>query len=173
MSVRRMLFTATWKRSASRRQMSPTRLPPPAARTDRKPRAVFDTNVAVAALVFGGRLGWFRAARAAQAITPVVCRGTVTELLRVLAYPKFRLTRKDQNDLLAQYLPFCETVSLPSVWPKLPTVCRDRGDAVFIALMLAANADILVSVDADLTVLRETVTVVSEADLRGMLDGDA
>jgi putative PIN family toxin of toxin-antitoxin system len=100
------------------------------------------------------------AAWAAQAVTPVVCRETVTELLRVLAYPKFRLSLDDRDILLAQYLPFCETASLPSVWPPLPAVCRDRDDAVFIALMLSARADILVSGDADLT-----------AALRGMLDG--
>jgi hypothetical protein len=64
---------------------------PAAVRTDRTLRAVFDTNVVVSALVFGGRLRWLRAAWAAQAVTPVVCRETVTELLRVLAYPKFHL----------------------------------------------------------------------------------
>jgi putative PIN family toxin of toxin-antitoxin system len=102
----------------------------------------------------------------------VVCRETVRELLRVLAYPKFRLSPEDRDILLAQYLPFCETASLPSVWPPLPAVCRDRDDAVFVALMLSARADILVSGDADLTVLRDTVTVVSVAALRGMLDGE-
>lgn len=95
----------------------------------------------------------------------------MTELLRVLAYPKFRLSREDQDILLAQYLPFCETVSLPSVWPPLPVECRDRDDAVFIALMLSAGTDLLVSGDADLTVLRDTVTVVSVAELQNMLDG--
>jgi uncharacterized protein len=152
--------------------MSPTRLPPSAIRTDHKLRAVFDTNIVVSALVFGGRLSWLRAAWAAQTVVPVVCRETVTELLRVLAYPKFRLTPEDRNTLLAQYLPFCETVTLPSVWPKLPAACRDRDDAVFIALMLSARADLLVSGDADLTVLRDTVRVVSVTDLRVMLDSD-
>jgi putative PIN family toxin of toxin-antitoxin system len=106
-----------------------------------------------------------------QTVIPVVCRETVTELLRVLAYPKFRLSRDDRDILLAQYLPFCETASLPSAWPPLPAVCRDRDDAVFIALMLSAGAVILVSGDADLTVLRDTVTVVSIAALKERLDG--
>lgn len=118
-------------------------------------------------------MSWLRAAWAAQNVAPVVCRETVTELLRVLTYPKFRLTREDRNTLLAQYLPFCETVTLPSVWPKLPAVCRDRDDAVFIALMLSASADLLVSGDADLTVLHDTVRVISVTDLRIMLDNSA
>jgi putative PIN family toxin of toxin-antitoxin system len=108
-------------------------------------------------------LTWLRAAWAAQTVTPVVCRETITELLRVLAYPKFIL--------LAQYLPFCETVTLPSVWPELSAVCRDRDDVAFIALTLSAGADHLVSGDTDLTVLRDTVPVISVTDLRGMLGG--
>jgi uncharacterized protein len=147
-------------------------LPLPVARTDRPLRAVFDTNIVVSTLVFGGRLRWLRAAWAAQLVTPVVWRETVAELLRVLAYPKFRLTLEDRDTLLAQYLPFCETASLPSVWPELPAVCRDRDDAVFIALILSARADILVSGDTDLAVLRDKVTVVSIAELREMLDSD-
>jgi putative PIN family toxin of toxin-antitoxin system len=116
-------------------------------------------------------LTWLRAAWAAQTVTPVVCRETITELLRVLAYPKFRLSPEDRDILLAQYLPFCETVTLPSVWPELSAVCRDRDGVAFIALTLSAGADHLVSGDTDLTVLRDTVPVISVTDLRGMLGG--
>ena len=167
-----MLFAISWKRSVLRKRTSPTQLPPPDTRTDHPLRAVFDTNIVVSALVFGGRLRWLRTAWGAQAVTPVACRETVTELLRVLAYPKFRLSREDRDTLLAQYLPFCETAPLPAIWPPLPAVCRDRDDAVFIALMLAARADILVSGDTDLTVLRDMVTVASVAALKNMLDGE-
>jgi uncharacterized protein len=113
-----------------------------------------------------------RAAWVASVVTPVVCRETVSELLRVLAYPKFRLAREERDTLLAQYLPFCETASLPSVWPPLPTACRERDDTVFIALMLCSGSDLLVSGDADLRVLLDTVRVVSAADLWGMLESE-
>jgi hypothetical protein len=36
--------------------------------------------------------------------------------------------------------------------------------------MLSADADVLVSGDNDLTVLRDSVQVISVTDLRGMLD---
>jgi predicted nucleic acid-binding protein len=55
-------------------------------------RAVFDTNVVVSALVFGRRLAWLRQAWASGQVVPLLCRPTAEELLRVLAYPKFRLT---------------------------------------------------------------------------------
>ena len=49
-------------------------------------RAVFDSNVVLSALVFGRRLFWLRRAWASGAVTPIACRETVTELVRVLAY---------------------------------------------------------------------------------------
>lgn len=65
---------------------------------------MFDTNVVISALVFGGRLAWLRAAWADGALTPAVCRETVTELIRVLAYPKFRLQPDDREVLLGGLL---------------------------------------------------------------------
>ena len=57
-------------------------------------RAVCDTNTVVSALLFQqGRLSWLRGAWSAGTVVPLVCRETVEELLRVLAYPKFGLTR--------------------------------------------------------------------------------
>lgn len=138
-------------------------------------RAVFDTNVVVSALVFGRRLAWLRQAWASGRVVPVVCRPTTDELLRVLAYPKFRLDPAERRLLLEDYLPFTEIVRLPDPAPALPIACRDRDDAVFLQLALAAGADILVSGDADLAVLRAVapVRVISAADLRAMLDRDA
>ena len=132
-------------------------------------RAVFDTNVVLSALVFGRRLFWLRQAWASGAVTPIVCRETVTELLRVLAYPKFRLDAAERETLLAEYLPFAETARLPDMLPALPLACRDRDDALFLHLALASGADVLVSGDKDLTVLEATYRVVSPGALRHLL----
>ncbi|HEX7390784.1 MAG TPA: PIN domain-containing protein, partial [Acidiphilium sp.] len=94
-------------------------------------RAVFDTNIVVSALVFGRRLAWLRSAWANGAATPIVCRETATELVRVLGYPKFRLTPSEREVLLADYLPFAETARLPAPLPALPIACRDRDDVAF------------------------------------------
>lgn len=42
-------------------------------------------------------------------VTPIVCHQSVTEMLRVLASPKFRLDGPERDALLAEYLPFAET----------------------------------------------------------------
>lgn len=133
-------------------------------------RAVFDTNVVLSALVFGRRLYWLRRAWASGVVAPIVCRETVTELLRVLAYPKFRLDGPERDALLAEYLSFAETGRLPHVLPELPLVCRDRDDAVFLHLARASGADVVVSGDKDLTVLAAAYPVISPAMLRQRLE---
>jgi putative PIN family toxin of toxin-antitoxin system len=70
----------------------------------------------------------------------------------VLAYPKFKLTKAEQEDLLADYLPFCDTVLLPEHLPTIPE-CRDPFDVPFLVLALVGNADYLVTGDRDLLCL--------------------
>jgi putative PIN family toxin of toxin-antitoxin system len=137
-------------------------------------RAVFDTNVVVSALVFGRRLAWLRHAWVVGQAIPIVCRPTIDELLRVLGYPKFRLSAEERQILLQDYLPFAEIIHLPDPLPALAEACRDRDDAIFLQLALVAGADALVSGDADLGVLRGTTAtpVLSAAAFRIMLNGD-
>jgi len=121
-------------------------------------RVVLDTNIVLSALVFStGRLAWVRQAWQRQQLRPLVCRESVGELLRVLAYPKFRLTAREQQDLLGDFLPHAEAVVLPAQWPDLPA-CRDDKDQVFLVLAQVARADALVSGDADILVLRDAFT---------------
>ena len=61
-------------------------------------RVVLDTNIVLSALLFAeGQVAWMRDAWQRGRIVPVVCHETVTELLRVLAYPKFKLSGADQD----------------------------------------------------------------------------
>jgi putative PIN family toxin of toxin-antitoxin system len=117
-------------------------------------RVVLDTNIVLSALLFStGRLAWVRQAWQCQRLQPLVCRETAGELLRVLAYPKFELSAKEQRALLGDFLPYAETLSLPMPWPPTPA-CRDEKDRVFLALAQAAHADALVSGDADILALK-------------------
>jgi len=116
-------------------------------------RAVFDTNIVVSALVFGSRLAWLRHAWAHRITVPLVCRDTTAELLRVLAYPKFRLTAADRTSLLEDFLPYAEILELPNPLPDIPIQCGDRDDIVFLHLAMSAGAP-LVSGDSDLSALR-------------------
>lgn len=114
-------------------------------------RIVFDTTTVLSALLFeNGRLAWLRLHWQQERCLPLVCQETVAELTRVLAYPKFRLTAEDRDELLAEYLPFCKIVALTK---KCPVRCRDRNDQPFLDLAHSGMAQVLVSGDRDLLAL--------------------
>jgi len=76
----------------------------------RPPRVVLDTNCIVSGLLFSrGRLAWLRGAWQSGRFVPLVSRATAAELIRVLAYPKFKLDASEREALLADYLPYAET----------------------------------------------------------------
>ena len=60
------------------------------------PRVVLDTNCLVSALIFSrGRFAWLREAWQTKRFIALASHDTVSELLRVLAYPRFKLTRDE------------------------------------------------------------------------------
>ena len=77
------------------------------------------TNVILSALVFrGGAAGQVRQAWHRGRVVPLASTVTVQELVLVLAYPKFRLSPAEQNELLADYLPYAETVRISQPPPR-------------------------------------------------------
>ena len=113
-------------------------------------RVVLDTNVALSALVFrAGAAGQVRQAWQRGLVLPLASTATVQELVRVLAYAKFRLSKAEQDELLADYLPYAETVRIPQPPPTVPD-CRDVLDLPFMHLAMAGKAQVLVSGDRDL-----------------------
>lgn len=123
-----------------------------------QPRLVLDTNTVLSALLFAnGRVAWLRRGWQAGRFMPLVSRATAEELIRVLAYPKFKLTAEEREDLLGDYLPYCaatEAKTLPARY-----ACRDAADKPFLALALTAKADALVSGDADLLALADSFPI--------------
>lgn len=136
-------------------------------------RTALDTNVLVSALLFPeGNASWLRRMWRSQAILPLVSRETASELIRVLGYPKFSLTRDEQEDLLADYLPYCDAVMVDEPL-ELPD-CRDPFDRPFLALAVVAGADALVTGDRDLLALAPgfAVPIIAPGALKERLTGD-
>lgn len=116
----------------------------------RAPRVVIDTNLVLSALVFAqGRLSPLRQAWQSGDCLPLISQETASELLRVLAYPKFKLAPAEQHELLADYIPWCKTVTMPHPPPVTPN-CRDPFDVPFLQLAIVGKADFLVTGDQDL-----------------------
>jgi uncharacterized protein len=128
-------------------------------------RVVIDTNVLVSALLFGGipekLVGLLKAGR----IQPVMSREMVDEFLRVLAYPKFRLSEAEIQYLLyVQVMPFVEMISVGSS----PVVIRDDpSDDMFLRCAVAGHARYIISGDRHLLNLKtyRRIKILSPADL--------
>ncbi|MGH8750301.1 MAG: putative toxin-antitoxin system toxin component, PIN family [Burkholderiales bacterium] len=111
-------------------------------------RVVLDTNVVLSAILFEtSHLSWLRPAWAAKTIIPVVDKSCADELLRVLAYPKFQLTRNEIEALLGGYLPYTETVQTASFRPRDLPRCRDPHDQKFLMVAAAGKAVVMVTGD--------------------------
>ncbi|MBT3358794.1 MAG: putative toxin-antitoxin system toxin component, PIN family [Rhodospirillales bacterium] len=137
-----------------------------------QPRLVLDTNVLLSALLFhAGSLSWLRPAWQSENIRPLASHDTTAELIRVLSYPKFKLTDDEREDLLADYLPWCETATVPNP-TKVPD-CRDPFDRPFLELALTAKADALITGDKDLLVLADefSVPIITPAAFKEGMDG--
>jgi putative PIN family toxin of toxin-antitoxin system len=110
------------------------------------PRIVLDTNVLVSTLVFASpSVAWLRGAWLGGGVIPLVSRDTTTELVRVLVYPKFRLSPDDREELLGDYLPWCEVVAVPGR-VRIPE-CPDPADLPFLKLAKVGKAEALVTGD--------------------------
>ncbi len=119
-------------------------------------RAVLDTNIIVSALLFSGAPSQLVPAWQAGRLKPVLSADILDEYLRVLAYPKFKLTDTEIRSLIENdLLPFVETVQ-----PKPVTVpaLRDSDDLKFIACAKQAAVRWLVSGDDDLLSLNKVGT---------------
>ena len=124
------------------------------------PSVVFDTNTVISALVFtAGRLAWLRLHWREGDCVPLVSRATAHELIRVLAYPRLRLSAERSLELQGDYFPYCESIEPTE---RCPVSCRDAKDQPFLDLADCGNADLLVTGDDDLLALAGQTRFVIE-----------
>jgi putative PIN family toxin of toxin-antitoxin system len=134
-------------------------------------RVVFDTATVVSALLFEkGHLSWLRRHWAEGGCLPLVSRATAEELTRMLAYSKFQLSAREREEILSEYLLYCETVRRVS---GCPIVGRDPADQPFLDLAHSARVEVLVTGDKDLLVLagRTRFTIETPAVYRQRFPG--
>ena len=111
---------------------------------------VLDTNTVLSALLFKqSTLSQLRTLWQSGKIIPIGSKATISELIRVFAYPKFKLSDIDQQSFLDEYLPYIKTFT--KVEKIVDTsICKDINDVMFLELALAGKADYLITGDNDL-----------------------
>jgi putative PIN family toxin of toxin-antitoxin system len=136
-------------------------------------RAVVDTNILVRALIKpAGTVGPALTRLRNGDYTLVYSQSLIDELLAKLALPrireKYHLSDGDVDDLLALIALRGELVS-PTRTVK---VCRDPKDDMFIEAALAGQAEVVVTGDEDLLILKrfETVGFVTSREFLDLLD---
>ncbi len=114
-------------------------------------RAVFDTNVLVAAFVAEGICSRLLTRGRKKQFRLVVCPIILQEFERVLT-KKFSATRNETRSALQIVSEVVHSVVHPS--QSVQSVCRDPGDDAILACALEAGADYLVTRDEDLLELK-------------------
>jgi len=119
------------------------------------PRAVIDTNTWVSGLVWTGAPRRVVELVLDRELSCSTSGALVAELRRVLSYLRIEkvLTKRGltATDLVEQISLVSDLVIAPAL-PK--PVCRDSDDDAVLACALAAQADLIVSGDQDLLVLK-------------------
>ena len=112
-------------------------------------RVVIDTNVAVSGLLFDGIPGELILLWKSGRIKPLASAEIIDEYLRVLAYPKFKLSEEEVHYLLYfELLPYFEVVSYKPA--SSPIIKADPSDDKFFLCADAGNAKVIISGDLHL-----------------------
>ncbi len=114
-------------------------------------RAVFDTNVLVAAFVVEGICSKILQRARKKQFHLIACPVILQEFERVLI-KKFLATREEARNALQVVTEAIHSIVHPS--PLKQSLCRDPDDDAILACALEAEADYLVTGDMDLIELK-------------------
>lgn len=119
-------------------------------------RLVLDTNIVASGLLWNGAPAQLIDAAQADEVELCTSRILLAELTRILRRAKFlkaiNATGLSGDDLVMGY---AELATLVTPMPLQPIILRDPDDDHVLACALAAQADLIVSGDADLLVLKQ------------------
>jgi putative PIN family toxin of toxin-antitoxin system len=122
--------------------------------TQKVDRVVMDTNVMVSALLFGGTPGELIPLWKSGRIKPLASAEIIDEYIRVLAYPKFKLSEEEIHYLLyLEILPYFDVLSIKQV--VSPIIKADPSDDKFILCADFGKANVLISGDRHLLSLKQ------------------
>jgi len=120
-------------------------------------KAVFDTNVLIAAFLTEGLCSGLLIRARKQAFNLVLCDDIIREFEGILI-KKFKLTSTDISEI-STIVSEAASEILHNLGP-IPDICRDPNDDMIIACAIDAAADYIVTGDEDLLILKSYKDIV-------------
>ena len=120
-------------------------------------KAVFDTNVLIAAFLTEGLCSGLLIRARKQAFNLVLCDDIIREFEGILM-KKFKLTSIDISEI-STIVSEAASEILHKLGP-IPNICRDPNDDMIIACAIDAAADYIVTGDEDLLILKNYKHIV-------------
>ena len=115
-------------------------------------RVIIDTNVIVSAILFGGIPGELISLCKNDCIKPLASKKIIDEYIKVLAYPKFKLSEAEINYILYnEILPYFEIIQIKDS-PVIINV--DPSDDKFIHCAKAGKVGVIITGDQHLLNLK-------------------
>ena len=132
-------------------------------------RAVLDTNTIISALLFCGIASRLVAVWQSGSFRSLLSREILDEYVRVMAYPKFKLSGAEIRALIEEeILPFVDTIR---VRRRLRPPVSDQDDHKFLECAVAGRAEYLVTGDKELRALGtyRGITILNAAEFLSLL----
>lgn len=120
-------------------------------------KAVFDTNVLIAAFLTEGLCSGLLLRARKQAFNLVLCDDIIGEFQGILTN-KFKLSSSDISEITTIVTE--ATSEILHQTASLGRICRDPNDDMVIACAVDANADYIVTGDEDLLILKRYKDIV-------------
>ncbi len=132
-------------------------------RSVQKPRVVFDTNVLVSALVFGGIPRKATDLIASKSVRPVMSEAILTELRRIISvkFPDFFPALIRYEKLLRHYAFWV------ALGGQVVSAVRDPDDNAMLETAMVGKCQLIVSGDKDLLSLRayDGIRIITPSEL--------
>ena len=129
-------------------------------------KVVLDTNILVSGLMYPASTpGRIIAAWSEVQFDVVTTHEQLAEIGRVLGYPKIRRILKWDDDRIERFIEqVCLRADVAEVGADQFEVLRDPEDTPILGALVAAQADLLVTGDRDLLVLRNRFPIETPAE---------
>jgi len=134
-------------------------------------RVVLDTNIVISGLLFGGVPGKILDLWKRKEILPLISKEISGEYLKVLSYPKFKLSEPEISFFIyEEILPYFEAVITRHSHGTI--IMDDPEDDKFIHCAVSGNANYIVSGDGHLLNLGEygSVKIIRVSDFLKIID---